>query len=73
MAEFAYPFRISYDDVNSLTDVVIYVNYGLHTVRILRVLRVYKYLANIEDPVQRFVYQLALSFITLLLFGMRTS
>ena len=69
LTEFAFPERVSYDNVNTLYEVAIYVNYGFHTVRILRALRVYKHLASIEDQVTRFLYQLALTFLTLLLFG----
>ena len=69
VSEFAFRDRISYDEVFTLMESINYVIYGFRTVRILRVLRVYKHFANIEDPVRRFLYQLALTFITMLLFG----
>jgi hypothetical protein len=69
LSQFAFPMRVSYDNVDSLYEILNYVNYGLHTVRILRALRVYKYLANVEDQVHRFLFQLGLTFMTMLLFG----
>ena len=69
VSEFAFPQRVSYDAIESPTDIANYINNGFHTVRILRMLRVYKHLTGIEDPVRRFLYQLALTFITMLLFG----
>ena len=41
----------------------------VNTVRILRILRIHKQLEVIEDAVQRFLGQLILSVITMLLFG----
>lgn len=68
-ADFVFKTRISYSSISSVVDVINYIVYLFQTVRILRVLRVHKHLDVIEDKVSRFLYQLALSFIVMLLFG----
>lgn len=69
IADFVFTTRISYSSISSFVDVLNYFVYLFQTVRILRVLRVHKHLDVIEDKVSRFLYQLALSFIVMLLFG----
>lgn len=61
---------IDIEDVNGPIDVANYILHGAYTLRILRALRVHKTLNLIEDEVHRFLWQLALSVITMILFGM---
>lgn len=69
LTAFVFTEAVSYSNINNVLDAVNYICYGLHTVRILRVLRLKQYLDGMEDIVMRFIYGLAISVITMLLFG----
>lgn len=64
---------INVDEIESGVDYLNYILHGAYTMRILRVLRVHKTLNRIEDEVHRSLWQLALSVITMILFGISTS
>lgn len=57
------------EEIENATDIVNYILHGAYTLRILRVLRVHKTLNLIEDEVHRYLWQLGLSVITMILFG----
>jgi hypothetical protein len=61
---------VDVDEIKDAVDVLNYILHGAYTLRILRVLRVHKTLNLIEDEVHRFLWQLALSVITMILFGL---
>lgn len=64
-----YPEPVEYPDIATVSDAVNYFLYGAYTLRILRALRVYRKLNFLEDEVQRFLGQMAVSIITMILFG----
>jgi hypothetical protein len=61
---------IDVEEVTNFADALNYILHGAYTLRILRVLRVHKTLNLIEDEVHRFLWQLGLSVITMILFGL---
>ena len=65
---FIFPSPRGYNDINSLGDAINYMLNGAHTLRILRALRVHRKLVFIEDEVERFLSQMALSVLTMILF-----
>ena len=68
-----YPEPVEYNHIVTLSDAVNYFLYGAYTLRILRALRVYRKLNFLEDEVQRFLGQMAVSIITMILFGMHAT
>lgn len=67
-----YPEPVEYNDISTVSDAFNYFLYGAYTLRILRALRVYRKLNFLEDEVQRFLGQMAVSIITMILFGNKT-
>lgn len=65
---FVFPDPVGYDEIAGLADAINYMLYGAYTLRILRALRVHRKLVFIEDEVQRFLSQMALSVLTMILF-----
>mmetsp|Transcript_8231 Transcript_8231/g.15524 ORF Transcript_8231/g.15524 Transcript_8231/m.15524 type:complete len:1217 (+) Transcript_8231:175-3825(+) len=65
---FVFPTPRGYNDVSSFGDAINYALHGAYTLRILRALRVHRKLVFIEDEVQRFLSQMALSVLTMILF-----
>lgn len=61
--------RPHYNDVNSVTLVLMYIFFGLNTTRILRALRIRKYLLVIEDAVERCLGDISLLITVMLLFS----
>jgi hypothetical protein len=61
---------IHVEDIRNGVDLLNYILHGAYTLRILRVLRVHKTLNLIEDEVHRYLWQLGLSVITMILFGL---
>ena len=57
-----------FDEINTFYDGFIYLMYMLNVTRILRALRVRKYLFTIEDEVQRHLGEMCLIFIVMILF-----
>ena len=54
--------------IYTLNDALLYAAYGMYTTRILRALRIRRKLAKIEDVVERFMGELLLSIIVMILF-----
>jgi hypothetical protein len=61
--------KIQFHDVHTFTDCINYGMRGAYTLRILRALRVHRKLIHIDDEVERFLSQMALSIVTMILFG----
>ena len=61
--------RLSYHEIHNFHDALNYLVHGAYTLRILRALRVQKKLNLITDEVDRFLYSMLLSVITMVLFG----
>jgi hypothetical protein len=59
----------SYQSVNSLVDVIYFILCGMSTTRILRALRFRKYFAKMEDEVQRFLANMCLYIVVMILFS----
>jgi hypothetical protein len=68
-SNFIFTENVAYPDITTTKDVFIYILYCLQTVRILRITRLIKELEVIDDLVNRFLSQITLAFITMLLFG----
>ncbi len=67
---FYFTEEVAVDQIETLGDFVAFSLYLVNTVRILRILRVQKdVLETIEDPVDRFLRQMVLSLVTMILFG----
>lgn len=60
---------VDYYDINSLSDCVNYAVHGAYTLRILRALRLHRKMVYFSDEVERFLYSMLLSVITMVLFG----
>jgi hypothetical protein len=60
---------IDYHDIHTFGDCVNYVVHGAYTLRILRALRIHRKLSYIADEVDRFLYSMLLSVVTMVLFG----
>ena len=60
---------VEYDDISSTRDAFNFILRGAHTLRILRALRVHRNLAHIENEVNRFLCELGVSVLTMILFG----
>jgi hypothetical protein len=69
---YCFDNSINVDEIRNGFDLLNYILHGAYTLRILRVLRVHKTLNLIEDEVHRYLWQLGLSVITMILFGMTT-
>jgi hypothetical protein len=65
-----FQHRVSYHEIHNFKDGMNYLVHGAYTLRILRALRVQKKLNLITDEVDRFLYSMLLSVITMVLFGM---
>lgn len=61
---------IYYTKIDSLTDALVFVLYGLNTTRILRALRIRRMLLLIEDGVDRCLGDIFLNITMTILFGM---
>jgi hypothetical protein len=61
---------IDYQDINTPYEAFNFCIGGAHTLRILRALRVLRSLTRIENEVNRFVCELSVSVLTMILFGM---
>ena len=60
---------VEYEDIVTVFDAFNYILRGTHTLRILRALRVHRNLAHIENEVNRFLCELGVSVLTMILFG----
>jgi hypothetical protein len=69
LANLFFRKRVEYPDIQTFLDGVNYAVHGAYTLRILRALRVHKKLIYITDEVDRFLYSMLLSVITMVLFG----
>jgi hypothetical protein len=65
---FVFPTACGYNDIHTFGDAMNYLLNGAYTLRILRALRVHRKLVFIEDEVRRFLSQMALSVLTMILF-----
>ena len=65
---FVYTKSVEYPEITSFYDGMNYFLRGMYTLRILRALRVHRKLIYIDDEVRRFLSQMALSIITMILF-----
>jgi hypothetical protein len=71
---FAYNDRLPTQyEVNTFNEFIFYAIRTLNTTRVLRVLRVRRHFANIEDPVNRCLGEIALKCGIMILFGMSAS
>lgn len=70
LANIFFRHRITYYEIQNFHDAFNYFVYGAYTLRILRALRVQRKLNLIKDEVDRFLYSMLLSIITMVLFGM---
>mmetsp|Transcript_23872 Transcript_23872/g.35024 ORF Transcript_23872/g.35024 Transcript_23872/m.35024 type:complete len:1148 (-) Transcript_23872:179-3622(-) len=59
---------VEYHDIHNVDDAINYALRGAYTLRILRALRVHRLLVHIEDEVERFLSQMLLSVVTMILF-----
>lgn len=69
LSNFLFTEKISYQMISTGTDLFIYLLYCCQTSRILRIIRLHKEFEAIDDKVNRFLAQLTLAFVTMLLFG----
>ena len=69
LARYVFKEKVDYNQITNFVDFLNFCSYFFQTIRILRVLRVHRHLEIVEDNVQRFLGQLAISFITMLLYG----
>jgi hypothetical protein len=67
-----FTHRLTYHEIHNFHDAMNYLVHGAYTLRILRALRVQKKLNLIPDEVDRFLYSMLLSVITMVLFGKTT-
>ena len=65
---FVYTKTVEFTEIKSFSDGFSYFLRGMYTLRILRALRVHRKLIFIEDEVRRFLSQMALSILTMILF-----
>ena len=65
---FVFTNPVEYGSISNFDDAMNYFLRGMYTLRILRALRVHRVLIYIEDEVTRFLSQMALSIITMILF-----
>lgn len=56
------------EDVSTISEAVLYILFGLNTTRILRALRIRKKLSNIDDAVNRYLAEMTLAIIVMILF-----
>lgn len=68
-SNFIFTVKVDYPAISSVKDVFIYALYCCQTIRILRIIRLHKEFEAIEDKVNRFLAQITLAFVTMLLFG----
>jgi hypothetical protein len=67
---FLYPLEITIHEVVNFSTFANYVLHGAYTLRILRALRIHKKLMHIEDEVKRTLFNMLLTVLTMILFGM---
>jgi hypothetical protein len=69
LANSFFRHSVDYYDINSAADWVNYIVHGAYTLRILRALRLHRKLVYFTDEVDRFLYSMLLSVVTMVLFG----
>ena len=70
---FIFRKRVKYHEIHNFYDLLDYALHAAYTLRILRALRIHRKLIHIEDEVHRFLSQMILSLVTMMLFGIFSS
>lgn len=73
LANMFFRHSVDYHDIDSFADWMNYLIHGAYTLRILRALRLHRKMVYIPDEVDRFLYSMLLSVVTMVLFGKKFS
>lgn len=71
LTKFVYTDPILGSDIHTASDLLNYLLYGLHSLRILRALRLRKKFMHIVDEVKRTLFNIILTVLVMILFGKR--